>query len=48
LKSEFAVFLAGYAQPITEKPRASAEDAKANTEWALHVLSITALLRKKD
>lgn len=47
MKSGFAVFLAGYAQPTTGKPRASAKDAKANTEWVLHVLSTTALLRKK-
>jgi hypothetical protein len=46
-KLAFAVFHAGFAQPTTEKQKANAQAAKAHTEWALHVPSITAHSRKR-
>jgi hypothetical protein len=47
LKLAFAVFHAGFALLITEKQKANAQAAKAHTEWALHVPSITVHSRKK-
>ena len=46
-KLEFVVFLAGFALPITEKPRANVKDAKANIEWVLLAPSIIAQSREK-
>ncbi len=48
MKSESAVFLAGSVPPTTEKPKASAKDAKANTEWVHHVPFTLVLLRREE